>query len=592
MANIPGPGLPDVAPEAMPTPYGSTAGVTPDAFGAAAGRSLERVGGVAHDLYQQEKAYADTAAVLGAEAQAKTALNSIILDDQKGYRSLNGIDAVAGRDDALQKFNRAVQDAGSTLKNDAQRLHFQQLAKTIQEEGFRYALHHETTEQERYAVAQFRGNVDQTMVTMENPAIVSDPAAIRSQIDSLFQTGIKEAQRRYGQNASKEAISSVVLPELQKAALGTMEAAVATQDPAVAKAAFDQVGRYMITNHQRFYANAVQAMDAKQTVAAQTSRIMATSSDSVPVPGGQPVARVDSARVAAELAALPPETPHLAETMKAVDAQEKIRNDLWSKSAAKVYERVHSAGQDPVTGDFDLQSPQISGADKAWLRQYAPGELDKLRAIDKRSTTGPAARVASLEALSQLSADMHDPQTWASTYSKMTSGQFLKLITSPQFDDLAGPERLRAQRLFDANKAAENKLEEPIGKTVKTQIAEAFPEDPYARKAFESRYFESLRAAAQNFQNSEKAAGRKVDTEAIGKFIDSQLAKQPSGHWYAPDKRLIEINAAAALQPPSVTASTPVAAPKQITGYRYNKDRTQRIPVYGDGTQGPAEPVQ
>src|SRR5712671_2018495 len=249
MANIPEPGLPDVVPQPLPTPYQSTAGVTPEAFGAGAGRSIERIGGVAHDLYQQERQYADTAAVLGAEARAKDALNKIILDDQTGYRSLHGADAVAGRDPALQQFQKAVTDAGSTLTNDAQRLHFDRLAQTIQEEGFRWAIHHDVTEQERYAQSNFRGNVDQTMVTMENPAIVSDKAALAKQIDSLFQTGIEEARRRYGQGASKDAIASVVVPELQKAAYGTMQAAVGMSEssgnPDFAKQALDQVGRYL-----------------------------------------------------------------------------------------------------------------------------------------------------------------------------------------------------------------------------------------------------------------------------------------------------------------------------------------------------------
>ena len=52
--------------------------------------------------------------MVGALGQAKAALNQIVLDPERGYASLHGADAMAGREKALSEFDKSLREE-STL---------------------------------------------------------------------------------------------------------------------------------------------------------------------------------------------------------------------------------------------------------------------------------------------------------------------------------------------------------------------------------------------------------------------------------------------------------------------------------------------
>jgi len=183
---VPAPGLPDEQLRPLPTPQMSEDIVTPDVAGAGTARTLQRLSGVAKQLADQTRDDANTTAITGAGGRAKAALNQYILDPESGYASQHGADAMANRDKYVSAFNKALDEISADLTPD-QQLRFNQQANTIREQASYHVYSHETHEQNQYAIAQYRGNVDQTMATMQNPAVLGTPVLLKKQIDELWR---------------------------------------------------------------------------------------------------------------------------------------------------------------------------------------------------------------------------------------------------------------------------------------------------------------------------------------------------------------------------------------------------------------------
>jgi flagellar hook-basal body complex protein FliE len=107
MARIPVVQDPSVRTEGLPTPYARPF-ATPQGQGAGFGDVLEGAARVASDYVQEARQKADAASIQGAWGQAQDALNKTILDPEKGYSSLRGSDAMAGREKALGTYNKAL----------------------------------------------------------------------------------------------------------------------------------------------------------------------------------------------------------------------------------------------------------------------------------------------------------------------------------------------------------------------------------------------------------------------------------------------------------------------------------------------------
>jgi hypothetical protein len=564
----------------LPTPYDQTH-VTPDATGAVGGEVLQQAGAAVAQIARSAKAEADATAVIGAIGMAKGVVNSTILDPETGYVATRGADAVAKRDEYLKKFDQGLDKAAGTLQEGDQQRAFAQHLVNIREEGLRHLYTHEVAQQEDVAKAAFAGTSDETIKTMQ--ASISNPAELNKQLGDLRSLATAEGIRRYGNNPA--AIQAIVSQEMGRAAIQTMEAAVATQDPQIAASAFTSVQPFFLSNHEHVYGNQVRALIQRAQVAGGAQLVLKDGLDPVLLPGGATAMRPDSAKIDAGVAKLP-DGPLRDQTAEEVQKRHNAYEKAWSQTVGQVFLDAEKSGTDPATGEFSMSRVPISL--RTWLHDNANDRLIALRKEDAKSqrTASGTQRDASAEYLSALSADLHDPVKWADSYSRMTPGQFLGMLS----DDKQFPggftrgDRKAAQKLFDTLQASATKLEEPIGRTVKATIAEAYQDDPEARKRFEAAHFEDLRAAAQRFLDTEKAAGRKVDTEAVSKFLAGKMNYVDSGSIFKADRRQIEIDAASAV-------SAPPAA-KSVTSYRFNKARTQRIPVYSDGTQGTAEPNQ
>jgi hypothetical protein len=576
----------------LPTPYGQ-GGFSPQAFGGAAADVVDQGAQLLAGITHKAKGDADASQVMAAIAQGKKALNDVILDPEKGYASTLGDDAIKKRDDFLGKFDKAMGDAAGTLQNDDQRRAFAAHAMTIKEQGYTHAYSHEAVQQSDLAKAKFLGAVDQTIQTARQ--VVGDPDSLQHQVDDLHTLAEAEGLRRFGQNAN--AVQSVVGPIMQKGALEVMEFAIQTQDPKVAAAALEKVGQFM-GNHEHVYGNAVRSMQAKAQIDSQARTVLAGSTMPVAIPGGGIVPRIDPVKLAVAIAALPADTPNLAEIQKAAEMRQKVLDDVWQKSVATVTARVHTAGQDPQTGDFNLQGATVSPADRAWLNAYAPQELTKLRGLDTREQRANSRedlaqqKDDSADNFSKVLSGMTDDATWANKYARMAPAQVLtELLDESKYPGGFTPQdRKKVLKFFRERMDKLDKLDEKPERIIKDQIAEAI-KAPATRKRFEAAHFGNLFNATSAFIAQQKEAGQKVDSKAVRDFVNGKLQKIPSGSIFTSDRRQIEIDEEQAKNAgPQAAAATPVAVPKRVTAYRYSKDRTLRIPVFDDGTEGPQEP--
>jgi hypothetical protein len=527
----------------LPTPYQDVP-YSPLGFGGGVGAGAQQLAQGLSEVYKKAKDSADTSAVIGAIGQARKALNEVILDPQQGYISTHGTDAVAQREKYVDKFNDSITAAASTLTNDDQKRAFAQHVQAIQEEGIRHVYSHEAVQQEDVERAAFAGTTDEARKSMQ--WAIDNPNDLKKQLDQLRTLATAEGIRRFGN--SPAAIQAVVAPEMGKAAISTMEAALASQDPKMAQTAFDAVKPYFLSNHEHVYGNQVRALQTHVQIAAGARDVLKGGLDSVLLPGGSIALRPNAAKIDAGVANLSPDNPLRDQIAEEAQKRHNAFDKAWSQTVAQVYANALTSGTDK-SGQFSIDRVPIGA--RTWLQQNASDKLIALRKEDARAQRADTAdqRTASSEYLSTLSADLHDPQRWADYYSKMTAPQFLGLLSDEKSfpGGFTGADRRSAQRVFDQLQQQAGKLEEPIGRTVKNAIAEAFPDDPDTRKQFEATYFEPLRSAAQKYVTTERGAGRKVDSEAVDKFLQTKMAKVPSGSWYTPDKRQIEIDAAGAV---------------------------------------------
>lgn len=230
----------------LPTPY-SAPDVSPGDLGAAQGAGLQQDAAAADQISREAKQKADLAAVFGATAQAKAGLNDLILDPEKGYASLKGTDAVAKRDQVMQKFQKAVEAAGANLKNNDQQQAFARQALMIQEEGFRHVVAHETTQQEAAAHAAYAGTQEETVRTIANlSAVPTTPVyEIAGQFNRIANQAKAEAVRKLGSGATQDMVAAAVLPELQRASVTAMDAAINSKSPDFARKVYAAVGDYL-----------------------------------------------------------------------------------------------------------------------------------------------------------------------------------------------------------------------------------------------------------------------------------------------------------------------------------------------------------
>lgn len=574
MARIPVVQEPSVRTEALPTPYARPF-ATPQGEGAGFGDVLQGAAHVASQYVQEARQKADAANIQGAWGAGQDLLNKKILDPQNGYSALRGKDAMDARDKVLADYNKGLEEINAGLTPEQQTM-FAPHKRVLQEQGFTHSISHESVEMERYAQGNFKGNIDSTMETMQQPSVIASPVDLKANVDKLYQATIDEGKRRFGTGASKEAIQSVVDPALQTAALGGMQSALqqAEQagDPTIASNAFGVLGKYLLKNHQKQIGGMVEALTAKAAIQSGAQGIIGGATDSVILPDGGQVARVDGGKVASGVANLKDDTPHLSEIQDTVEKKQARLGKVWDGATGTVYQRVEGAAM--LGGGFDLD--RAKAVDKEWLRVNAPDLLRKLQKEDDRGSR-VERDLESKEAWSSLAADM---AAHPDLYKEKSAPEFTKLSVEMGVGPL---DRIKALKLFtDVQKAGQS---EKVNTTVSEQLLKALPNSKTQREKLQG----PLLDAATKFVEDWKAGseGKLPPTEKIRAFVDTELGnvRVAGTGWIWQDRaRRIEAERNPAYagkelvptdtNPPvapvmpvrgevPVQAATPVAAPRQ-----------------------------
>lgn len=543
MARIPVVQEPSVRTEGLPTPYARPY-ATPQGEGAGFGNVLEGAAHVASQFEQEARQKADAANIQGAWGAGQDLLNKQILDPKSGYSALRGKDAMDARDKVLGDYNKGLEEINSGLTPQQQTM-FAPHLRTLKEQGFTHSISHESVEMERYSQAQFKGNIDSTMETMQQPAIIASPDDLKSNVGKLYQAGIDEAKRRYGTDASKDAITSVVDPMLQQAALGGMQAALTqaeqSGDPTVASNAFNVLGKYLLKNHQKQIGGMVAALTRKQETSDFAAQAVAAATTSIVVPGGGTVARVDEDKLGVATSKLAADDPFRDDKVKAAEASKERINKVFDGAKAKVIRRIMTAGDPDATGNFRLDAPGVSVIDRMWLRDVNEKDLIGLRDLQEKEARGRTRADNDTSARNYnrlISRMVLDPKARREEWGPLDPDQFTaRLLDEEKFPGGFTTKGIKdAQAAFKKVKDEIGKSEEPIATTLREALNQTFKGN--AKQA--DPYVGPLHTALIRFYDSEmkKKNGVAPDSGAMLEFAQKELAQgkiTPAGQepsWY------------------------------------------------------------
>lgn len=169
--------------EVQTTGFGTprATGVAPDLSGVA--QSLGQVGDIGMEVFKQEKAKADSAAVSGRIAEAQNFSIDYLTNPETGLFNKKGKDAIGIEGKALGEFDRKMGDFQKTLTNDTQRRAFVQHTQEARNNFLLQVNRHERAETERYHVAEADSLIDSQL--KELSLNYKDPMLFNKGIDQL-----------------------------------------------------------------------------------------------------------------------------------------------------------------------------------------------------------------------------------------------------------------------------------------------------------------------------------------------------------------------------------------------------------------------
>jgi hypothetical protein len=179
----------------LPTPY-EQGGFSPQAFGAGLGDAVDKGAALLAGVRRKAKDDADTTAVIGAMGSAQDAYNAQVLDHKTGYSALRGEQAVAARDDAIKKYNEALQKIGEGLTTPEQRNHFGRFAITMQERARNHIETHFAQQAEVFATTKYEGTQQSFLRVLAQPGVVDNAGERDRQMLQLGNNAAAEAYRR------------------------------------------------------------------------------------------------------------------------------------------------------------------------------------------------------------------------------------------------------------------------------------------------------------------------------------------------------------------------------------------------------------
>lgn len=237
---IPTAGIPDLTPQALPTPFNGNRATAED-FGSDAGDSVQHVGALANQLAVKARDNANVSAVLDARGTADTALNQQILDDKTGFRSLHGHDAMAGSDQAVGNFDKTLGQIGGSLSNDEQRRAFAQYALQLKQEAFRHVQGHLAQETQTVDADAYKTAVGAVVQRLGALPVAMDPVQQQKALADLELTARVRAVQVLGKSASPAEIANFTVQAKARGVDQTLETLLANENAPGALARAKQI---------------------------------------------------------------------------------------------------------------------------------------------------------------------------------------------------------------------------------------------------------------------------------------------------------------------------------------------------------------
>lgn len=430
-------------PSALPTPLDNVH-VSPDAEGAQIGAGLQQVGGAVADVQQAVKKKADTVAIENAYSAAQKALNDTILDPQQGFLGKKGADAapVPGSPPNtpspiapyLKQFNTALDNITSSLTNEDQKREVGWRLARLRETGQRAAYEHEREESNKVGGAIHAGAQDQAVqsaaVTAARPGASDDD--LKAPLKDILVNAATRAKALYGDNAPKDAIQSIALPDLQRAALGAMIAGIDSPGvtPARAQQLFNIYGD-LLGSHRGAVEKAMQNIQDDDVAKAQGSAILTKATSKA-------TGWIDPDKTQDLLKTIPESTSKgdvIAYVQKRLQQSLQMRHDQLGTHVDAVYKQ---AGDD--NGALDIT--KVLPSTRAWMETYEGekwNDIKRRAAADSVKVDNTEARAALPEERDNFITGQWLMATQPEHFASMTPQDF-----QMQFRDKLAPKDYRA----------------------------------------------------------------------------------------------------------------------------------------------------
>lgn len=451
MANV-RPTEPTVDATGGPTPQLDVP-YSPAGFQNNLGAALERAPAVVGDLIrsqQHAKHLGDATQVTGMVGQANQLLNDVVLDPKTGYAAKKGDDAQGGYDDAVKAVKEGIAKIGGMAANPDQAKAWSVHATALQQRALQLINSHATQQQD--VVATDRFNTATTAIT--NQLALLDPldpntAGPRLQgMASLRQLALARAQTmgiggnyQAADGSTRSGAEDFAAKYLQQGAQTVMDRALATENGAVAKAAFEQLQPFLghLASH---YVKPVQEAGDRQIADGLAIKLdrATTSSMGKPNPGaaqGQLDDLFTTGKITSQV---------YEHTQGRLALRLNERTNAWNKAVDDGFLRAYSAAEstDPKTGlpMVDLNrvptgSPSTPGTQQ-WLQAVAPDKFDHLKLMTQRDTrtedkeNAPAARLAELDARFDLATN---PEKFASMTPAAFTSEYGSKLAPKAFEN-------------------------------------------------------------------------------------------------------------------------------------------------------------
>lgn len=431
-------------PSALPTPLDNVH-VSPDAEGASIGEAEQQDGNAIAEVQFAARRKAKKVAQESAYSSGLKLADDNVYNPKSGFLGKKGADAAllpGGQpntpspiDPYLQRLDDGLKKilADPSLDDDSR----QEVAwrfDRLQKDAMRAAYTHEREESGRLHDANHAGTQDLEVQNAANnaarPSTTDDD--LRAPLKNILLNAATFAKGKYGDNAPKEAIQSIALPDLQRAALGAMLAGIDSPSvtPARAQQLFNIYGD-LLGSHRGAVEKAMQNIQDDDVAKAQGSAILTKATSKA-------TGWIDPDKTQDLLKTIPESTSKgdvIAYVQKRLQQSLQMRHDQLGTHVDAVYKQ---AGDD--NGALDIT--KVLPSTRAWMETYEGekwNDIKRRAAADSVKVDNTEARAALPEERDNFITGQWLMATQPEHFASMTPQDF-----QMQFRDKLAPKDYRA----------------------------------------------------------------------------------------------------------------------------------------------------